>query len=135
MWRSLVAHFAWDEGVARSNRVIPTILKKRTLKKVLFFCFEKMTDSHVLARSPELFGWSQKRGFAPRYEFRDFVTHSTENSVRVIPTILKKRTLKKVLFFCFEKMTDSHVLARSPERGFIVRMSVIPSFLYLRAIN
>ena len=25
MWRSLVAHFAWDEGVARSNRVIPTI--------------------------------------------------------------------------------------------------------------
>ncbi len=25
MWRSLVAHLAWDEGVARSNRVIPTI--------------------------------------------------------------------------------------------------------------
>ena len=39
------------------------------------------------ARSPELFGWSQKRGSAPRDEFRDFVTHSTENSVRVIPTI------------------------------------------------
>ena len=28
MWRSLVAHLAWDEGVARSNRVIPTILIK-----------------------------------------------------------------------------------------------------------
>ena len=27
MWRSLVAHLAWDEGVARSNRVIPTILR------------------------------------------------------------------------------------------------------------
>ena len=25
MWRSLVAHLAWDEGAARSNRVIPTI--------------------------------------------------------------------------------------------------------------
>ena len=28
MWRSLVAHLAWDEGVARSNRVIPTIKKE-----------------------------------------------------------------------------------------------------------
>ena len=28
MWRSLVAHLAWDEGVARSNRVIPTIFRR-----------------------------------------------------------------------------------------------------------
>ena len=37
MWRSLVAHLAWDEGVARSNRVIPTIYNKD---------FQQFTESH-----------------------------------------------------------------------------------------
>ena len=32
MWRSLVAHLLWEQGVARSNRVIPT--KGRTLHEV-----------------------------------------------------------------------------------------------------
>ena len=43
MWRSLVAHLAWDEGVARSNRVIPTIQKKtfRKISESLFFNIKK----------------------------------------------------------------------------------------------
>ena len=44
MWRSLVAHFAWDEGVARSNRVIPTIYKK-SLEKGSFFVDVAQFDS------------------------------------------------------------------------------------------
>ncbi len=41
MWRSLVAHLAWDEGVAGSNPVIPTITEQTvdTIIGCLFVIF------------------------------------------------------------------------------------------------
>ncbi|MCR5265409.1 MAG: hypothetical protein K6E29_02295, partial [Cyanobacteria bacterium RUI128] len=63
-----VTSFASLHSTENSVRVIPTILKKN-LEIGSFFLINDAILT-CFARSPELFGWSQKRGSAPRYEFR-----------------------------------------------------------------
>ena len=44
----MVAHFAWDEGVARSNRVIPTICKEFVEIRTLFLLACKANNVNPL---------------------------------------------------------------------------------------
>lgn len=60
------------------NLVSPRIKQCCTL--ICLGLFQRSITNLFTCIAGELFGWSQKRGFAPRDEFRNVVAHSTENS-------------------------------------------------------
>jgi len=45
--KEYIPNLAWDEGVARSNRVIPTILKDWLLS--IFFCYLSVCHNYIVA--------------------------------------------------------------------------------------
>ncbi len=47
MWRSLVAHLVWDQGVQGSNPCTPTINLKKAHSKVSFFFRDAVRNSDL----------------------------------------------------------------------------------------
>ena len=117
MWRSLVAHLAWDEGVARSNRVIPTILKRSS--KGFFFslylfniCLKKLEYCQIFVCPCFNIYMEGQVGNVFETQFRYAIRNNSNGSVSM-PSIQKNNEpselLNKSQSFISQETKDKHV--------------------------